>query len=137
MPIGGSTIRCSSFWYSEPTGMGNDAGEFINGVVELKTRLSVLELLQSLQRIEVTLGRPEDHGVNTARVMDLDIISYGDQQISSPRLTVPHPRAHQRLFVLSPLQELAPDFRLPGLDKTVAELVEVAPPMNISQAPLR
>ena len=131
--IGGATMRCSSFWLSEATGMGRDAGDFVNGVVELRTKLPAAKLLDRLQQIEISMGRPADHEVNASRVIDLDIISYGDQSISTPRLTVPHPRAHQRLFVLNPLLELAPDLKLHGFDQTVAELVEIAPPMRISQ----
>jgi len=131
--IGGAAMRCSTLWLSEATGMGNDAGDFLNGVVELRTKLSAVKLLDSLQRIEISMGRPADHEENAARVIDLDIISYGDYSISTPRLTVPHPRAHERLFVLKPLLELAPDLKLHGFDQTVAELVEIAPPMRISK----
>ena len=131
--IGGRSIRCSSLWNSEASGMEHSAGDFINGVVELRVTLAPEALLDALQQIEISLGRPRDHGINTARVIDLDIISYGSQVVMSDRLEIPHPRAHERLFVLKPLMELVPDLKLCGFEKTVTELVELAPPMAISR----
>ncbi len=133
--IGGATMRCSSLWLSEATEMDSDAGDFVNGVIELKTKLSALALLDRLQQIEVAMGRPADHGFHTARVIDLDIICYGNQVISTPRLTVPHPRAHERAFVLNPLFELAPELKLPGFDQSLSEMIGKAPPMKILQLP--
>ena len=135
--IGGNSTRCSSLWRSEAVGMDPSAQEFINGVVELRTRLTALSLLRQLQCIEIALGRPTEHGLNTDRVIDLDIISYGNQKIVSEILMVPHPRAQDRLFVLNPLVELAPELKLRGFDKTVTELLQVAPTMKVSRQSLR
>jgi len=130
--LGVSNIRCSSLWLSEPLDMAGVSEVFINGVIEMRTTLSAAVLLGQLQHIEITLGRPADHGNNTSRVMDLDIVSYGDEHIVTDELVVPHPRVSERLFVLKPLVELAPELKLWGCDNTVAELVELAPPMKIS-----
>ncbi|MFT4714358.1 MAG: 2-amino-4-hydroxy-6-hydroxymethyldihydropteridine diphosphokinase [Candidatus Azotimanducaceae bacterium] len=135
--IGGTSIRCSSLWRSEAVGMDPGAQEFINGAVELRTCLTALALLRQLQRLEIALGRPTEHGLNTDRVIDLDIISYGNQKIVSEILMVPHPRAQDRLFVLKPLVELAPDLKLSGFDKTVTELLQDAPAMEVSRQSLR
>ena len=129
--IGGASIRCSSLWRSDAVGMDPGAEDFINGAVELRTSLTALALLDHLQRIEIALGRPADHGLNTARVIDLDMINYGNQKMVSETLTLPHPRAQDRLFVLKPLAELAPALKLSGFDKTVTELAQNAPAMGL------
>lgn len=135
--FGGDSIRCSSLWRSDAVGMGPDAEDFINGAVELRTSLTAMALLRQLQKIEIALGRPGNHGPNTARSIDLDIISYGDQKMVSAILTLPHPRAQDRLFVLKPLAELAPELKLSGFDKTVTELAQDAPSMSVSRQSLR
>ena len=78
------------------------------------------ELLDLCQRIECEAGRPALHSSREARVLDCDIIIFGDLQMTSPRLIIPHPRARQRFFVLEPLAELAPQLRFPD-GVTVAE----------------
>jgi len=119
-------LRCSSWWCSAPELMADDAGEFINGVVELQTTLSAWQLLQSLQTIEQQAGRPEAHGFNASRVLDLDIICFGEAVIDMPGLVIPHPRAWQRLFVLVPLAELCPGLILPGQPESVETLIDRA-----------
>lgn len=126
-------LRSSSWWSSQPVGMADDAGEFINGAVAFATRLSPLALLTALQAIEQRFGRPVQHGVNESRVLDLDIITYGDAVISLPHLTVPHPRARERRFVLLPLAELQPTLILPGQAETVAMLIERAPDSAVTR----
>jgi 2-amino-4-hydroxy-6-hydroxymethyldihydropteridine diphosphokinase len=76
-----------------------------------------------VQEIEVSLGRQADHPPGAARTMDLDILLYGDQAISEPHLSVPHPRLALRRFVLAPLVSLDPGVRPPGLGATVEELL--------------
>ena len=97
----------SSFYMTDPQDMEDDAEEFANAVVGFDTHLSARQLLEGLQQIEVELGRPLNHGHNQSRTIDLDIICYGDSVINEPDLTVPHPRAHQRAFVLMPLAEIS------------------------------
>jgi len=84
---------------------------FINTVVAIDTTLEPLALLDLLQSIEQQHGRERPYQ-NAPRTLDLDLLLYGDLTINTPRLTVPHPRMHQRAFVLRPLQDLAPDLQL-------------------------
>jgi len=73
----------------------------------VETQLQPLELLDALQAIEAAAGRERPYR-NAPRTLDLDLLFYGDEPIASPRLTVPHPRLHERAFVLLPLAEIAP-----------------------------
>ncbi|MCL2403123.1 MAG: dihydropteroate synthase [Coriobacteriia bacterium] len=90
-----------------------DQMSFTNTVCRVETKLGPLALFAYMQAIEVDMGR-EKTRVNGPRVIDLDLLSYGDHIIDLPDLTVPHPRMNERTFVLEPLQEIAPDFVLPG-----------------------
>ena len=85
---------------------------------------SALELLELLQETERHFGRPADHRSDMSRTLDCDIIFFGDEVISTPCLTVPHPRMHLRNFVLEVLVEIAPDVVHPVLKKNVKELYE-------------
>ncbi len=82
--------------------------DFINAVARLETRLTAPELLDALQALENAAGRERPY-LNAPRTLDLDILLYGDAQIDSPRLTIPHPRMSDRAFVLRPLADVAPD----------------------------
>lgn len=88
--------------------------DFLNAVVELQTSLTPRELLAALQDIESTHGRLRSFR-NAPRTLDLDLLLYGTLQLDTPELQLPHPRMHQRAFVLMPLTELAPDLKIPGL----------------------
>ncbi|MDP1647385.1 MAG: 2-amino-4-hydroxy-6-hydroxymethyldihydropteridine diphosphokinase [Rubrivivax sp.] len=90
--------------------------DFINAVAELDTTLAPRELLQALQAIEQEHGRQRPHR-NAPRTLDLDLLLYGQRLIDEPGLTVPHPRLHQRAFVLLPLADLAPDLVHPRLGR--------------------
>jgi len=92
--------------------------DFINAVGELRTELAPNELLAALQRLESAFGRERPYH-HAPRTLDLDLLLYGPRQLSGAGLTVPHPRMHQRAFVLAPLAELAPDWVL-GNGCTVA-----------------
>ena len=109
---------------------------FSNAVVSFSTSLSATELLHSLKDIERQCGRPSDHEVNTPRTLDLDIIGFGDEVICSEDLTIPHPRASQRLFVLLPLAEIAPDFRFPESKESLATLIAQAPALEVVKTSL-
>lgn len=82
------------------------------------------ELLDITQHIEVTLGRPADHGFHESRTLDLDIILFGRQKINTPQLTIPHRQAQQRRFVLEPLNEIAPDWVFPDSHLTIRQALE-------------
>jgi 2-amino-4-hydroxy-6-hydroxymethyldihydropteridine diphosphokinase len=80
-------------------------------------------LLAKLQSMEREFGRGPKHVMNEARLLDLDIIAFGNEIRNGPELTLPHPRAHERRFVLQPLSEIAPDLVLSGQTETVSELL--------------
>jgi 2-amino-4-hydroxy-6-hydroxymethyldihydropteridine diphosphokinase len=102
----------SSLYGSAPVGPPNQP-DFINAVAELKTALTPLVLLRHLQRIERRHGRVRVQHWGR-RTLDLDLLLYGGMTVDRPRLQVPHPRMHQRLFVLAPLHELDPGLTIPG-----------------------
>jgi 2-amino-4-hydroxy-6-hydroxymethyldihydropteridine diphosphokinase len=98
------------------------AGPFLNGVAELKTGLSALELLTELLNIERRLGRDRrNQSRNAPRTLDLDLLLYGKLVIEAPGLQIPHPRMHERFFVLWPLIQVAPRIRDPRTGKPFAE----------------
>tara|TARA_R110002072_G_scaffold42064_19_gene118477 strand:+ start:60915 stop:61391 length:477 start_codon:yes stop_codon:yes gene_type:complete len=121
-----TAIECrSTVIETEPVGPG-DQGRYLNGVVMISTKLIAKELLSALLEIESSMGRDRDNEVRWgARVIDLDVLVYGDQVIDEPGLSIPHPRLHTRAFVLEPLCELAPDLLIPGQEKTPREMLGV------------
>lgn len=120
-------VRVSSLRRSAPLDCPPGSPEFVNAValVSLRQAMTPLQLLDQLQAMEARYGRRREAGqlVNAPRSLDLDLISYGGQQLESDRLILPHPRAHQRDFVLAPLAELAPDLVLPGFAVSVQVLL--------------
>ena len=97
----------SSFYKSAP--FQADGPDYINAVVNLQTRLNAIDLLRAFQRIELLAGRERPYR-NAPRTLDIDLLLYGDGNIQSPALQVPHPRMRERAFVLLPLCELVPEF---------------------------
>jgi 2-amino-4-hydroxy-6-hydroxymethyldihydropteridine diphosphokinase len=112
--------RRSSTWQTEPVG-GPPQGWFLNAVVAGETDLSPEELLAACLDTERRMGRVREER-NGPRLIDVDVLLYGDVRHDSPGLTIPHPRLHERRFVLEPLCEIAPTLRHPGLGLTMAEL---------------
>jgi len=122
---GFGVTRESSLYLTEPV----DAPPqdwFVNAVAEGRTSLSPEALLAACLGVERSLGRERSvhHG---PRTLDLDILIYGDERREGPELTLPHPRMHERRFVLTPLCELAPDLRHPRLGLTMRELLDRCP----------
>lgn len=113
----------SSLWRSAPVGYA-DQPEFINAVARLETDLEPGALLGELQKIEVAHGR-ERSFANAPRTLDLDLLLYGDESRAAPSLTLPHPRMHERAFVLEPLLEIAPDLSIPGRGRARACLAGI------------
>ena len=104
----------SSFYRTAP--VESSGPDYVNAVAEVATTLEASELLHVLQRIENAHGRVRPVGVvNAPRTLDLDLLLFGKDTVATPELTVPHPRMHQRAFVLVPLLEIAPDAVIPGL----------------------
>jgi 2-amino-4-hydroxy-6-hydroxymethyldihydropteridine diphosphokinase len=105
--------RRSSLYRTPPLGPP-DQPDYINAVAELTTQLAPLELLDELQRLEVTHHRVRERHWGP-RTLDLDLLLYSDLTLRDPRLTLPHPRLVERLFVIVPLYEIAPDLDIPHI----------------------
>ena len=112
-------VSLSSLYLSKPMGPQNQ-DDYINAVVAIETSLSALELLDALQAIENIAGRVRKDNRWGARILDCDILLYGDETIENERLTVPHYGMKIREFVLLPLAEIAPDLHLPDGSKVNA-----------------
>lgn len=105
-------VARSSLYRSAPVGYA-DQPDFINAVARIETRLAPHDLLQSLLGIELECGRVREFR-NAPRTLDLDLLLYEDLQFHEPGLTLPHPRMHERAFVLLPLLEIDPECAIPG-----------------------
>ncbi len=127
----GSVVRCSEQLRSEAWGF--DSMPFLNEAVEVETRLEPLELLKTTQRIEERWGRAREEEREKksesgerycSRMIDIDIIFYGQEVIQTEPLTVPHPLMAQRRFVLEPLSQIVPHFVHPILGLSVVEMLK-------------
>lgn len=105
-------LAASSLYRTAPVGVGEQP-DFINAVAEIETALGARELLDELITAEARFGR-ERPFPGAPRTLDLDLLLYGEQVIAEPGLIVPHPRMHERAFVLLPLAEIAPDISIPN-----------------------
>lgn len=105
-------IRASSLYHTTPVGY-DDQPDFINAVAEVSTTQAPLQLLQTLLALEARHGRNRPFP-NAPRVLDLDLLIYDDLIMQTPDLILPHPRMHERGFVLLPLAEIAPELVIPG-----------------------
>src|SRR6266478_4823073 len=117
-------IFSSAVYETEPVGCEPGAKKFLNAVVEFDYEGDPASLLEQLIRIEEALGRRRDHPKNVSRIIDIDLLYYGDQAIDIGRLQLPHPRIDSRKFVLRPLADIRPDLVLPGMKKTIRKLLE-------------
>ncbi|SFH36012.1 2-amino-4-hydroxy-6-hydroxymethyldihydropteridinediphosphokinase [Nitrosospira sp. Nsp14] len=124
-------LAVSSLYRSAPVGK-LDQPDFINAVALIETELTPQDLLKSLLEIEHYHGRVREYR-NGPRTLDLDILLYDDLQCNDAHLTLPHPRMHQRAFVLQPLCEIAPDCRLAG-HGTLAELLKECSGQQLERA---
>ena len=115
-------LRRSTWHETEPVGGPPGQGSFLNGAALVETTLDAAALLAVLQAIELKAGR-ERSVPDAARTLDLDLLWYADLEQDDPELTLPHPRLHERVFVLAPLAELVPEHSL-ACGQTVAERLE-------------
>ena len=116
-------VARSGIYRSAP--IESSGADYLNTVVALRTRLAPHELFAQLLRIEQAHGRARPYR-NAPRTLDLDLLVYGEQRIHTATLTVPHPRMHERAFVLLPLADVAPALLIPGVGPVGPLLVAVA-----------
>jgi len=121
-------VRCSGLYETDPVGMGI-APPFINAVTQVRTLLSPLDLLNRLKTIEKAMGRRGGH--NESREIDIDLVACGPGIVATRELTLPHPRYHERAFVLRPLCEIAPGFVCPRTGRSIDELIERLEPAEV------
>jgi 2-amino-4-hydroxy-6-hydroxymethyldihydropteridine diphosphokinase len=130
-----TSIRAQSAFYRTPAWGKTDQPDFLNAVVEVQTRIVAKVLLESLLEIERRFGRERSEGERWGpRVLDLDLLLYGDDVIEEPGLSLPHPRLHERAFVLVPLAEIAPRLHIPGRG-VVADLLATVDASGIEAIP--
>ena len=122
-------LRESAFWQTMPVDCPPGSPPFVNAVVGLVPRASETpeSLLEKLQSLEREFGRQPKQVLNEPRPLDLDLIVFGEERRNTPRLVLPHLRAHERRFVLHPLSEIAPGLVLPGQSRCVADLLQSLP----------
>ena len=112
--------RISSMYETDPVGI-TEQPAFLNAVAEIETGLEPLELLRAIRTVERKIGREKTFKWGP-RIIDIDILLYGDQCVTEESLEVPHPEMHRRAFVLTPLAEIAPTARHPKLGLTAREM---------------
>ena len=119
----GDVLALSGFYETEPWGFQSE-NTFLNAALQLDTSLSPLELLKATQEIEIEMGRTQkSNGAYHDRIIDIDILLYDNLVLQTPELTLPHPLMYERLFVMEPLAEIAPNVIHPVFKKPVISLL--------------
>ncbi len=128
--IDGLRVVAVSPWYESVAhtldGPDPSKPRYLNGVALVDAELSAVDTLHALHTLEAQLGRPTEHAKWADRTLDLDLIVFGEDQSATEQLTLPHPRAHERVFVLQPWLDLDPAAHIPGFGP-VAELLTATP----------
>ena len=127
LPAHGISITAVSPWFETAPVPASDQPWFNNAVIAARTRLSMHETLQRLHVVESEFGRVRAVR-NEARVLDMDLLDYGGVHSQDNDVMLPHPRLHERAFVLLPLQDVAPDYIHPVSGLTVADMIGALPP---------
>src|SRR5690625_662184 len=127
-------LKKSSIYQTVPVGY-TDQPDFLNMVIEIDTSLIAIDLLDVCQEIEENLGRKRTIRYGP-RTIDLDILVYNQEDRQSERLIIPHPRMHERAFVLVPLREIAPKLDVPKIKKQVVDLIDELPEEAIKDVKL-
>lgn len=122
----GLRLLAISRWYATAPMPVSDQPDYVNGIVRLEGEIAPADLLTRLHHIEDAAGRTRTER-NAARVLDLDIVAMGDMVRATPDPILPHPRAHERPFVLAPLADVAPEWIHPVLRQTAAQLLAALP----------
>lgn len=129
----GVKITARGRWYESAPVPASDQPWYVNGVVAVKTSLDPVALIREMLDVEAELGRRRTVA-NAPRTIDLDVVAYGDWVIEPTTpggAAIPHPRMHQRAFVLKPLADIAPDWRHPATDRALSELLDELPKNQI------
>jgi len=116
-------IRTSPFYETEPVGGPGDSPKYLNGVWEINTALSPAELLETLRDVENSFGRTRPFA-DAPRTLDLDLLVWDDMVLDEGDLKLPHPKMHERFFVMKPFSDLAPQWMHPGYKKSAKQLME-------------
>ncbi|MEY2562093.1 MAG: 2-amino-4-hydroxy-6-hydroxymethyldihydropteridine diphosphokinase [Verrucomicrobiota bacterium] len=120
-------IRASAIYETEPVGCEEGASKFLNAALEFEYSGDAQDLLHALAAIEKRLGRPAAHARNVSRSIDLDLLYFGDLEIETAELQLPHPRIIDREFVLRPLADISPELVLPKQTEPVRALLRRLP----------
>lgn len=120
--VGGPCLN-SPVYETSPVGTSPDAPFFLNAVIEVEYDGQPLALLEGLQGVELALGRPSKRPRNASRTIDLDLLYLGNLVLANEEVIIPHPRLHQRRFVLAPLADIRPGLVLPGHQESIGELL--------------
>jgi 2-amino-4-hydroxy-6-hydroxymethyldihydropteridine diphosphokinase len=127
----GTVVAASSLYETPPWDVGGDQPNYFNQVVAVQTALGPLEVVTELLAIEHSLGRTRREK-NASRTLDLDLLLHGNSVVDASGVSVPHPRLHERAFVLVPLAEIAPNLVHPVLNQTIFELAEASDRSGVS-----